>query len=141
VEKMRKCLTPDDYVVTPVGYFAPARSGLLRRLLLIQRMFIIVVVSFLFRTLSLFVEKMRKCLTPDDYVVTPVGYFAPARSGLLRRLSLIQRMFTIVVVSFLFRTLSLFVGKFAAQIYKFFMTIPIFLDLFHSHTFPSADVF
>ncbi len=51
-------------------------------------MFIIIVVCCLFRTFSFLGRKMRKCLTPDDCVVTPVGYFAPARSGLLRRLAL-----------------------------------------------------
>ena len=85
-----------------------------------------------------FQRKMRKCLTPDDCVVTPVGYFDPTRVGWHCHLIIFKYLISILSVLL---CLPVFIGKFGWQIYKFFMTIPMLFCLHHIHIVPEPLTF
>ena len=133
-QKMRKCPTPDDFVITPVGYFGPSRAGvpLFKNVLCINSLFSVLL------HFPIVHQKMRKCPTPDDFVITPVGYFGPSRAGvpLFKNVLYINSLFSVLLHFPIVRQKM----RKAAQIYKFFMTIPILLVLFHIHIRPSGEI-
>ena len=73
---------------------------------------------------------------------SPRGVFRPYPGRTAMPLFVVQsfQCISYVLNQSLFSHCSVENEKNAVQIYKFFMTIPKFLDLFHIHTSPFAEV-